>query len=336
MDENKLVEEKSSTANVKDDKSMIDKRFICILVTLAVAFVVAIACFIFLFVKVDEINNEELSSLRVQIQENKQFLSLSRLLAVPVYSCAALPPSSPSGNYWVRNSIGSTVLVYCDMTRSCGNVTGGWMRVTQVNMTNSSQFCPDGLKERTYDNIRTCVRGHVSLGCSSVTLSTSGTKYSRVCGRIKAYQYGYTNAFNVLSSEYVDGIGLNYGTALRQHIWTFVAALSQTVSAGLVNYCQCMDNSTETEPPNFVGDDYFCDSGQTVHMGGEPPQFFPTPLWDGDGCGSENTCCDFNTPPWFYKQLPEPISADIQMRVCRDESNRNEDIAIQEFEIYIQ
>ena len=37
-------------------------------------------------------------------------------------SCAALSPSSPSGYYWVNASKGSAVRVYCDMTRSCGNV----------------------------------------------------------------------------------------------------------------------------------------------------------------------------------------------------------------------
>ena len=38
----------------------------------------------------------------------------------PAPSCAALPPSPPSGHYWVRASNGS---LYCDMTRSCGNIT---------------------------------------------------------------------------------------------------------------------------------------------------------------------------------------------------------------------
>ena len=59
----------------------------------------------------------------------------------PVASCAAVllyDPYSPSGHYWVRSSNGSTVRVYCDMTRSCGNITGGWMRVGELDMTNSS------------------------------------------------------------------------------------------------------------------------------------------------------------------------------------------------------
>ncbi len=51
------------------------------------------------------------------------------------------------------------------------------------------------------------------------------------------------------------------------------------------------------------------------------------PLWDGTGCGPLNTCCTFNNPPWFYKELPEPTTDDIEMRVCNDQGSTNEDIA---------
>ena len=56
----------------------------------------------------------------------------------PVVTCAALPPSSPSGYYWVRASNGSAVRVYCDMTTSCGD--GGWMRVASLDFHLMSQW----------------------------------------------------------------------------------------------------------------------------------------------------------------------------------------------------
>ena len=31
--------------------------------------------------------------------------------------------------------VGSAIRVYCDMTRTCGNITGGWMRVAELDMT---------------------------------------------------------------------------------------------------------------------------------------------------------------------------------------------------------
>ena len=254
-------------------------------------------------------------------------------------SCAALPPSSPSGYYWVTASNGSAVHVYCDMTRSCGNITGGWMRVAQLDMTNSSHQCPSALRQRTDSNIRTCVRNTDSPGCSSVQYSTANIHYSRVCGKVIAYQVGTPNAFfqctNIpISVAYVDGVSLTHGDP-RQHVWTFAAALAERVSGGSgASSCNCMSSSA-TPPPSFVGTDYFCDAGLSFFLPNNPPGFQNTdPLWDGEGCGGESSCCDFNTPPWFHKQLPQPTTDDIEMRVCRDEDADNEDIAIKSIEIY--
>ena len=60
------------------------------------------------------------------------------------------------------------------------------------------------------------------------------------------------------------------------------------------------------------------------------------PLWDGAGCEAPNNCCSFNNPPWFHKQLPQPTTDNIEMRVCRDEDVSNEDIVIEVVEIYIK
>ena len=78
-------------------------------------------------------------------------------------------------------------------------------------------------------------------------------------------------------------------------------------------------------------------AGSWQHMDGQPPQFYSAdPLWDGAGCESGNACCRFNIPPWFYKQLPDPTTDDIEMRVCRDEVSSNEDIAISIIKIFVQ
>ena len=115
------------------------------------------------------------------------------------------------------------------------------MRVAKLDMTDSDQQCPSGLRQRTDGNIRTCVRSSDSAGCSSVTFPTSNIQYSRVCGRIIAYQIGATNAFegDSISSAYVDGVSLTHGNP-RQHIWTFVAALDNEASTTDYNYCPCI------------------------------------------------------------------------------------------------
>ncbi len=263
-------------------------------------------------------------------------------LAFPALSCVSLSSSSPSGYYWVRATNGSAVRVYCDMTRSCGNAIGGWVRVANLDMTNSSHQCPSGLRQRTNSNLRTCVKNMDSPGCSAVQYSTASIRYSRVCGKITAYQFNTTDAFafshrtgSNISTTYVDGVSLTHGHP-REHIWTFASAFDELGGAPS-DSCRCI-RSDAPAPPSFVGMDYFCDTGRVRYTPGvpSPPIFSDDPLWDGAGCGTPNNCCSFNTPPWFYKQLPRPTTDDIEMRVCRDEDVQNEDVAIVKVEIYIR
>ena len=120
---------------------------------------------------------DELSSLiNVSFQQiNNQVKDVQAIVLDQLSpSCAALPPSSPSGYHWVRASNGSAVRVYCEMSLTCGNVTGGWTRVAELDMTNSSQQCPNGLRQRTDSNIiRSCVRDVDLPGCSALP-STPG------------------------------------------------------------------------------------------------------------------------------------------------------------------
>ena len=34
--------------------------------------------------------------------------------------------------------------------------------------------------------------------------------------------------------------------------------------------------------------------------------YIDDPLWDGEGCCSTSSCCEFNSPLWFCKSLPYP------------------------------
>ncbi len=62
--------------------------------------------------------------------------------------------------------------------------------VAFVDMTNTSQNCPQGLTLTDYTK-RSCGRTHTNrLDCSSVTFPVGGGQYSRVCGRAKAYHWG--------------------------------------------------------------------------------------------------------------------------------------------------
>ena len=140
-------------------------------------------------------------------------------------SCAAIQQFFPfqpsSGFYNIRSSNGSTITAYCDMTRSCGGITGGWMRVAELDMTDNTTPYPDSLELRT-SPLRTCTTVNAGEAtCSSDTFSVNGVQYSNVCGRIRAYQVGITSAFigtDNIDSLYVDGMSLTYGSSPRQHI----------------------------------------------------------------------------------------------------------------------
>ena len=266
---------------------------------------------------------------------------LSGLLpSVPASSCLQIS-LYPSGYYWVRASNGSAVRVYCDMTLSCGGVTGPWMKVAELDTTNSSQQCPSGLQEHIDSGIRTCGRTNGSPGCSSVTFTVPSI-YSQVCGKIIGFQVGSPDTFGYsgrgrnpsIDTFYVDGVSLTHGNP-RQHIWTFAAGLDEVATTPQHN-CPCTHTPTASQatlPPAFVGNDYFCDTGASGHFNFA---FQPDdPLWDGAGCGPLNTCCSFNNPPWFYRQLPQHTTDDIEMRLCFDQGGGDEGMVVEMVDIYI-
>ena len=102
------------------------------------------------------------------------------------------------------------------------------MHIAYLNMSDPSVQCPDGWRE-VQSPIRTC-RRQVDTRINSVNYTSYGIPYSRVCGRISAYQFGtpegflgYTNqSQQTLNDPYVDGISITFGHP-RNHIWTFAA-----------------------------------------------------------------------------------------------------------------
>ena len=86
--------------------------------------------------------------------------------------------------------------------------------------------------------------------------------------------------------------------------------------------------------PPFIGQDYFCETGsRQAFINGR--FYADDPLWDGQGCGNTSTCCEFNNPPWFCKQLPQPITDIIELRLCANQMP-DEDSPIEIVEIYIR
>ena len=223
---------------------------------------------------------------------------------------------------------------------SC-STPSGWMRVAELNMTDPQEHCPSGFRTITSPK-RMCGRPS-GPGCASVTFPVNGVHYSRVCGRVIGYQYFSMGAFTpyyrvqsrTIDDIYVDGVSLTHGHSPRQHIWTFANAIDETGPIFNLNRCPC----SQTDPytgivPPFIGNDYFCDSGSRYSF--DTQWYTEDPLWDGEGCGRSSTCCEFNNPPWFCKDLPQPTTDDIELRLCSDQNIDNEDGALELINIYVQ
>ena len=116
------------------------------------------------------------------------------------------------------------------------------MRVANIDMTNTSQNCPSGLRLISSPK-RVC--DITSSGCVSNNFDVYGPKYSNICGRVISYQKFSPNALvyhsRGIDGNYVYGVSLTHGQSPRQHIWTFTAARDES-SSGTSRYrCPCVN-----------------------------------------------------------------------------------------------
>ena len=252
-----------------------------------------------------------------------------------VYDCN---PNSPSGYYWISKDGSPPELMYCGMNLTrCGNITGGWTRVAHFNMTSPVGTCPSPLD--TIANPRSCSHSG-GIGCSSVNYSTFGINYTQVCGRAIGYQhhspdaFGGTDMSRSIDSHYVDGLSITFDTP-RRHLWTYAAGFSESPSLNNPANCPCSDDHGN-QPPTFVQDHYYCESGNAGQSNTLRDQWYTDdPLWDGEGCPTGNTCCDPPNLPWFNRAIDTPSTADIELRLCQDEILSNEDVGLEQFELYV-
>ena len=299
--------------------------------------------------------DEQLEMARAEIQQDVIFCTRSQYLCLgitqgnPATSCLQISqcnPQLPSQFYWITSSNGTAIQIYCDMDRECtcnNNSVGGWSRVAYLNMTDPTHQCPPEWREIT-EPVRTCGRTNQTLdgsgGCSSASFSTYNISYSHICGRIVGYQFASPDAFRPytegrytrIEDPYVDGVVIVRGTE-KHHVWTFAGENSESSTGKTVCPCTNAPNPVPTIPP-FVGNDYFCETGVT---GAWSHVLYPDdPLWDGENCGSQSTCCEFNNPPYFCQRLSEATADDIEVRICGDQLTIDEDNPIELIEIFVQ
>ena len=239
---------------------------------------------------------------------------------------------------------------YCNMTEiaingdsisTCAGEGGGWRRIVNINIS-AGDHCPGEWRKATQSGVSFCrMDNENAFVCSSANFSTNGISYRKVCGRARGYQKGSTGAFfgaltlhRTINEDYVDGLSITYGNISRQHIWTFASGYKQTTTAPSNLYCPCTTNSGSTAPP-FVGSQYYCESG-TASLPSSSVIYTADPLWDGEDCNTEGTCCDDTTQPWFYRQLSQITQDDIEARICTSGTYSDTSTVIDQLELYIQ
>ena len=299
---------------------------------------------------VPDANSTSLDQIKELLLEIKQQESccdriccnLGESLQFPALACKEIAekmPHSSSGLYWIQNNASSPpVQVYCDLEKEFLG-SKGWMRVANLNMTDPNEQCPQNFHLYTQD--RLCGKSTDGKGCDSVKYNTSGVRYSKVCGRVAGYQFASPDGFVHkrlfcrgcgIDEAYVDGVSITHGESPRKHIWTFIASLYEAGST-----CPCSSpNATHVQLPSFVGNDYYCEA--SLHsFDWDSVLYSDDVLWDGKNCdANEAPCCDRPLLPWFCKELPEPTSDDLEVRICADEVLRNEDVPIEDIELYVQ
>ena len=300
----------------------------------------------------------ELNSLSFQVKEIEELIqkfsskncnkNTVGSIENPAESCCKLPQNSLSGEYWITGSGDSPIPVYCiSNPQNCHcNTTGGWMKVADIDMTDTYQNCPDGFKviNRIESPLRTCGRTNSLKRCASTIFPVHGIKYSHVCGRIIGYQVGSPDAFypflnlkQLIDGYYINGISLTHGQSPRQHIWSFAGAVGESYHGGDDSLCPCVNNreSASNIIPPFVGNDYFCDTALRGYNFSDGFFYQKDPLWDGQGCGSTSSCCEFNKAPWFCKQLLYTTADDIELRICNEEDASIDDTPFEIVEVYV-
>ena len=211
-----------------------------------------------------------------------------------------------------------------EFTHPCGG--SGWKLAVYHDFRDPDTPCPPGLQQTTYsERPYTCERPPAGPPCSIVFFSErANLEYSKVCGRIKAYQFG--TAFGPSLSL----IRVNSG------LWTFTAGLTQSqVDFSLTSQrCPCDGGYP------LSNEYYFCESLIEEDNPGTKYDnhfFHNEVLWDEAGCSSSGDCCSRFDSPYFIRHLPKHLlsimNIPIEVQICNFGTNN---FAIELIELYVK
>ena len=129
-------------------------------------------------------------------------------------------------------------------------------------------------------------------------------------------------------------MSVTHGTP-RYHIWAFANGAAELETSIFPHGCPC-DTSVIIRAPPFVGNDYFCESGINEEFIGyniRRKLHMNDTLWDGEDCLPSSTCCLLRNPPYFFKQLPNATTDDIEAMICLYDPSSYDNIAVELVEL---
>ena len=269
--------------------------------------------------------------------------SLGMLQSSPGKSCAEIyqinkASRGMSGLYWINTTSGLHQ-VNCDMELECGGHKGGWTTIVKLD-TSKGDSCPSAWTRISASGKAVCRSWSDSSGCYSAIFTTYNITFNKICGLVKGYQKGTPEAFHStefdtksINDHYVDGVSITLGYP-RKHVWTYAAGLSDDGNEQIHN-CPCAV-TPGPDPPAFVGDQYYCESGDTGSYDFNG-YYISDVLWDGNGCHhADNNCCTNPGMPWFFRQFSRFRQDYLEARICTREDFSNEHILVESIELYIQ
>ena len=216
--------------------------------------------------------------------------------------------------------------------------TPGWVKVAEFDLTKGDN-CPKPWAKITVNGTDVCRSPAEDAGCYSTVFSVSGMAYNEIRGMVRGYQKGNTNAFVDqyigINGPYVDGVSITLAGSPRKHVWTYASGLNN-VGDFRPGTCPCAV-IPGASPPSFVGENYYCQSGNNQPYIDDDVYYMKNPLWNGAGCeNTKDNCCAKVDTPWFYREFTTRQEENLEVRICTNQPYHNEGVLIDQLALYIQ
>ena len=213
-----------------------------------------------------------------------------------------------------------------EFTHPCGG--SGWKLAVYRDFRDPDTPCPPEWQQTMYsERPYTCGRPPAGPPCASTLYSLSyNLAYSKVCGRIKAYQFGTPLGF---SHSFI----LVHTSSFQ--IWRFTAGITQSQVDPSLTPQSCPCDGGDLFPMGF--EYYFCESLIEEDNPGTKYDnhfFHNEVLWDEAGCSSSGDCCSRFDSPYFIRHLPHTTDP-LGVTICNSQLDDN-NFAIELIELYIK